>query len=519
MCLVLIIGTADFYGNWEGSVAYQPLYAFYNVALFDFRATSESYGRWMSGIGSSIAAIGKAAQSQDLARNLVYWSSWSVRTATIGSTGSSADQLLQMTGEASIIFRRPVDGTVANIHTDCTVSISSESYNYASQLLTMSFNITAFNEDPTCATAVNPSILGYNARHNGDTFSIVMDTQALMSSASVTYAVNGNASLGYFSTFQTVAQGVFHGVSYTAVKKYDSNYPGTKPITCIGPTNGIDDSQWTCLMSIGASYGLPFFVHRGTNTQYPSPCDCSDGSGQSPACDEFDFLEGLIVYDYTSNRTVSSAYPAAFQPFLPLLELLYVHPAISALTANENVFYPAFAAIFPGAAEFTDPAWREKHYSFCRTKSFGYCSIVVYRSFSPDNDTTVSLTNYQLNDGACANSFETPYFSSLEANSWGTLEENYVQCTLNNTGAFFTSIGISIGTAGILAPILAMILIYATMTGIAIATGVHEEVQNAGAKYQVLLDKEKEGWDRIVRRRGSRNGPEIEMTAMPSTEE
>ena len=80
-------------------------------------------------------------------------------------------------------------------------------------------------------------------------------------------------------------------------------------------------------------YGFPFFVHRGADTSYPTRCNCSTPVGHSDACDDFDFLVGVAVFDHTYNSTSLdkplSAYPAKFVPFLPILELLYVPPIIS----------------------------------------------------------------------------------------------------------------------------------------------------------------------------------------------
>ena len=68
----------------------------------------------------------------------------------------------------------------------------------------------------------------------------------------------------------------------------------------------------------GKTYGAPFFHHAGADLTQPVRCNCSTPAGKSPLCDNFDFLVGLLVYD--NNTTFQTQYPAAFQPFIPMME-------------------------------------------------------------------------------------------------------------------------------------------------------------------------------------------------------
>ena len=82
-------------------------------------------------------------------------------------------------------------------------------------------------------------------------------------------------------------------------------------------------------MRFGESFGVPLFLHSGANSSYPTRCICDSSNELAARCNQFSFLAGAAVYDYTSNTTATMGYPPRFQPFLPILELLYVEPRVS----------------------------------------------------------------------------------------------------------------------------------------------------------------------------------------------
>ena len=183
------------------------------------------------------------------------------------------------------------------------------------------------------------------------------------------------------------------------------------------------------MLRVGSSYGYPIFIHRGSDNNYPEPCDCSSSRGFLPLCDDFDFFAGFAVFDINANRTTVDKkikeYPLQFRPFLPLMELLYVEPTVSILTGNKKVFESAFASVKQGSSDrFTNESWRLKHYEWCLTKSFGYCTIIIWESSDPISH-IVSDNLYDVSRGACADSMSTPFINQLLETPYGALEEAY----------------------------------------------------------------------------------------------
>jgi len=51
-------------------------------------------------------------------------------------------------------------------------------------------------------------------------------------------------------------------------------------------------------------------------------------------------------------------------------------------------------------------------------------------------------------DGACSDSFTTPYFYRIIENPWGSLTESYYTCYMHPYDAFVNAIGVGLGNAG-----------------------------------------------------------------------
>jgi len=251
------------------------------------------------------------------------------------------------------------------------------------------------------------------------------------------------------------------------------------PLTCIGPKGG-NQSEWNCVIRIGNSYGIPFFTHYGQSQTYPTPCACPT---ESSACDTFDFLSGMMVYDVTKNATAYShmGYSQAFAAFLPVLEVFYMPPPFSAAACSQLTYFPSFASLSTQSQanitasvnatnnKLRSRSWRQQHYNFSTTLSYGTGSLITWRSSSP-TDQSVSPYFFQLANGGCADVAYWPSaFERLQNVSWGNLEEDYYRCTQTAVNAVFTSLGVSAGTAASIAPIFAIFVIYATMTAISIS--------------------------------------------------
>ena len=479
---------ADRNGYWSGQPGFQPNEACYEFSLFNFEATTEEYKAWLKRIDAAITDLGNLAKTQDLATNLLFWSSWSFSSPTDSETGP-VDQTVILTGNPRYIMNNEgIQGTIANVTSDCDFSASTQSYDVATGTISSVFDMssTGVGRFPKCQGVVNAQELGWNPSVTGDTFSINIDVVALYTALAVAEQVNGPTTLDSYVTFTEVSKAVWKdGVEYSIVDKYDPGYPGMSPITCVGPTNQ-GSEQWNCLLRVGSSYGIPYLVHRGANTTDPVPCDCAS-NGKSTACDDFNLLLGLIVFDHKSRPALIAGYPEAFQPIIPFLEVYYVPPLFPAKLANRLSFYPAFAAMFgQNSAKMQSASWRSNAYSYTNT-SFGTGSIIVISSFS-SIQSGVTPDNLQLQDGACADQISTVNFKKFYTNSWGPLVETYYQCTMNFGDAVLNAAGIASGTAGLLVPVGLLCVMYLCMACGAVSMLRSNSTKEVDEKENILVE-------------------------------
>ena len=455
---------ADRNGYWSGQNGFQSNQACYEFSIFNFETNIEEYKIWLKTIDVAIQSVGELAKSQDLGTNLLYWSSWAFSSPTNSSTGP-VEQTVILTGSPRYIMNNEnIQGTISNVHSDCDLTASSQSYDVATATISTIFDMSpdGIGSYPLCQGIINAKLLGWNPMITGNTFAINIDVIALFTALAVAERVNGPTTLDRYVTFTEVSKAVWtDGVEYSIVDKYDPGYPGMAPVTCVGPTNGSSD-QWNCLLRIGSSYGIPFLTDRGANATFPEKCDCTSENGNSTICDNFNLLLGLIVFDHKSNPALIAGYPEEFQPIIPFLEVFYVPPLFPAKSANRLSFYPAFAAMFgQNSTVMQSVTWRSDMYSFTST-SFGTGSFIIINSFS-NIQSGVTADNLQLDDGACADQITTKKFYRFYDNRWGPLVESYYQCTMSFSDAVLNAAGIASGTAGLIVPMSILFLMYMCM--------------------------------------------------------
>lgn len=181
--------------------------------------------------------------------------------------------------------------------------------------------------------------------------------------------------------------------------------------------------------------------------------------------------------DNTDQKTVTfsteySSMPDKFKPVMPLLEVFYISPPISAEEASKKAFEAAFSVIFgqdcssgvscTQKTDFTDSKKRYGWYDFSNTWHYGTGTLIMMNSFS-NLQTSISADNLQLQNGACNDVIMSPNFSKLEENAWGRLTEVYYQCTALLGDAILNAMGIAAGTAGLLVPTVFYILMFGAM--------------------------------------------------------
>lgn len=181
--------------------------------------------------------------------------------------------------------------------------------------------------------------------------------------------------------------------------------------------------------------------------------------------------------DSTDQKTVTfsteyDSMPDKFKPVMPLLEVFYISPPISAEEASKKAFEAAFSVIFGQDCSsgesctqkptFSDSDTRSGWYDFSNTWHYGTGTLIMMNSFS-NLQTSISADNLQLVNGACNDVIMSSNFGKLEENAWGRLTEVYYQCTALLGDAILNAMGIAAGTAGLLVPTVFYILMFGAM--------------------------------------------------------
>ena len=319
-------------------MGYKNNLGYYIFAFSGLELSQEDYPGFMLQQKESIRQLGERAKQQDLAINMLYWSSWKAITLT-PFQGTFAVQVLTMSGNPQmIVWNSYVQGTVASVNADCLLNVSSQTYEKSEATLKSTLDVSSFFNEPSCNTAINPYALGWDPDVNSRSIPLSLDVNALMTALAVSTKINGNQSFIFLEVISVIIEKQeFRGEYYSVIQTFDPLYPQMTPIFCLGPYDAnlfseryrFDASDWNCVIQMGNSFGFPIFIHSGANDSYPTPCDCTTRIGLSARCDKFSFFAGVAVYDMMSNETATKGYPPEFQPFLPMMELLYIPPVIS----------------------------------------------------------------------------------------------------------------------------------------------------------------------------------------------
>jgi hypothetical protein len=138
-------------------------------------------------------------------------------------------------------------------------------------------------------------------------------------------------------------------------------------------------------------------------------------------------------------KTEYEKMPAKFKPIMPLLEVFYIDPPISAKEASERSFQAAFSSIFGQDCSsgdscsqkdyFKDLGRRRDWYSFSNTWHYGTGTLITFNSFS-NLQTFITADNMNLVDGSCNDVISSPNFDKLAETAFGRLIEDYYECTM-----------------------------------------------------------------------------------------
>ena len=360
----------DSNGVWQGLPGFQNQLAAYQFFIYDFLATPQLYNEWLTNVMARVKSTGDNLVKRDLAYSILYWSSWSYSSPITYGGITSTTTIAMAADPISILNNEGLQGTIASVNNDCYLSSSTQSFNSANGLFTTIFS-AANLQDPTtpCYNILQPDLLGYDASINGDAFKMNIDSIAIFTALAIANQVNGENTYDQFVTFKEIARSfwpLFPGDPlyssrqvYVVVDRFDPNYPGSSPITCVGPLNG-PNSLFNCALRQGKSYGIPFLQHKGISKALYQPCTCAVNA--IDYCDAFDFMFGSIFYDHSAphdfegdgyNAWLSShpdetkgGYSALFLPMIPLLEVFVEPTPVSAMEANSKSAPAAFSSLF-----------------------------------------------------------------------------------------------------------------------------------------------------------------------------
>ena len=169
-------------GFYEGDSLFQYSLAIYSLKLANFEASEDNYGEIMLSLREELLLMGQLATSNNLADNMIVWSSWQTNYIVNGQKN-----IFGMNREpASIFDNHYLTGFISTVHGDCRVN-STEKYDFTRGMMTLNYNYNAFGADHICSE-VNATKFGYNRFYDRNLFAINLD----VSSAMTCIAVNSN---------------------------------------------------------------------------------------------------------------------------------------------------------------------------------------------------------------------------------------------------------------------------------------------------------------------------------------
>ena len=455
---------ADYYGNWDTSKEFDPNFSLFVFNLKNFVGSKSDglYSKILDQFTHAISLVGSTMSQNDLSLNLVYWSNWHY---VIYLDNNSPQEIITVSDAAYIILADKQQGTIANIDSDCHFGASSIFYSQYTGVLKMQFDMSTFYNYSTCKNLVNPSLLGYDPLTTDNLFELKLNVYSLFTALAIAHKIIGNNTYNDFNFIDVWIEAYYqeHNKIYRVERIYDQNYANMDPIYCIGPKNE-PYSNWNCVIEMGGSYGIPFFHHSLSNYTYPTTCDCQNNDvfsgGKSYRCNQLDLLSGVMIYDISKNNTKVLQYDVKFQGFIPLIEFFYSYPCNSGSSATYDIFPAAWTAIYgQNNNYFKNRSWRNESYAFANTESFGTPTIIVFQSYTED-DRTITIDKYQLNNGSCNNAIESSYFSKLKQFTWGSLVEDYYSCTMSLSDSLTNAFGVASSTTSLIVPVFIIFLLY-----------------------------------------------------------
>ncbi|CAE7537794.1 unnamed protein product, partial [Symbiodinium microadriaticum] len=220
-----------------------------------------------------------------------------------------------------------------------------------------------------------------------------------------------------------------------------------------------------------------------------------------PYCNTFDFMLGFLYYPYSTDDTVS-----AQQSLERLIKLLKTRHFEETNAMAYNASW-ASVSIVPDPVMFTEE-WRKHAYDFCLVDGV-YCNIAMFNTYDYENH-FVSDYYFNIENGACRDSFTIDKWKDLVDNPPTPLVENYYECVETPESALFQSVGVSVGNTSALVPIvllgtLPFLFLYFQLSGKAPLKPEYEEedLETIGKALSLLILRVRDGKLRGIKKDGT----------------
>ena len=359
ICVTLPVGVTgtfvmDTNGNFDSSAAFTPSKALYVFQLTDYLTDPEGYATFIDTVRDIVLDLSTKSPKFNLLDTLMHWSSYAYKY--IDEEGNV--QFFRFNGNPLSIFNRFYQtGVISDASDDCDVP-STVSFDPSTGRMALEYSYSAFTNSSACVGAVDPNFLGYNPEIDGDKFAIHFDSRSLVTA----YALNNDIMM--MDILELSEDPLFTGKTITCLDSLgtpgcpgdvysfylgqDPDLPGMDPVVCLQPVTRMrPDSAYfftnLCTVKVVDQYVYPFAFHFGIagndgyNPFIPRRCDCDNGDGKDPYCNDFDIIVGFIQYEAAESDPMLA--------FHYLLDMAYRYDNTE---TNTMVYDASFAALRVG---------------------------------------------------------------------------------------------------------------------------------------------------------------------------
>ena len=167
-------------GYWEGDENYNTALTIYRADFFSLDVDTDEYKAIINRFRASIEELAILAETQDAARNIMYWITYEL---------STPQYLFQMTGNSvDVFYRYYTIAALASREGVCDIPHTS-TLDGGNHLLRIEYPFTEYMAESKCTAAATPSLLGFNPDYDFDTFRVDLDLNSLLIAIAVCEAL------------------------------------------------------------------------------------------------------------------------------------------------------------------------------------------------------------------------------------------------------------------------------------------------------------------------------------------